>query len=84
MTIWKFPIRITEEFDISLPVGAKILHVGLDPNKDACLWVQHDCGSGTEEHTVFVVGTGNPVPDKAKTYIGSFVQTAFVWHVFTT
>lgn len=86
-TIWKHQFRITDEQTLQLPYGTKkVLHVGLDPNSNPCIWCETDLDKNnhlvSRPLTLFVVGTGNPVPEEAICYLGSFVQDFFVWHVY--
>ena len=36
----------------------------------------------TVERDIEIIGTGNPMPDGRRTFIGSAVIDPFVWHVF--
>jgi len=81
-TIYKYPIQITDRQIIELPNHSKIVHVGLDPEGNPCLWAEVDTDEyGFLELILFVVGTGRPTPP-ATTHLGSFVQGSFVWHVY--
>lgn len=82
MTIWKFPIAITDFTAITTPRGAKIIHVGLDPAGDPCAWAECEPGNGVEEIKLCVVGTGHTKPDGATVHIGSFTHGPFVWHIY--
>lgn len=35
-TIWKYPIPPTDTFEHTMPRGARVIHVGLDPNEQPC------------------------------------------------
>ncbi|WNM27531.1 hypothetical protein RN607_00595 [Demequina capsici] len=72
--VWKYPVM--NEFGvqadvISMPQGAKPLHVGWQADA-LCIWVEVDDAHGRPLVARFfeVVGTGQPVPT-AGTYIGS-------------
>ncbi len=82
-TIWKYPLSITDHQVIDIPGGCEPLHVGLDPVGVPCLWVKVDPERAPRGFHVYIVGTGNPMPDKALSHLGSFSQGVFVWHVFT-
>lgn len=92
-TIWKFPIKITDS-QVVVTRDAKIgrvIHAGLDPLGQPCIWCEVDTSyfdasesprGGVE---VFIVGTGNPSGWVARAeahHISSFIQGAFVWHVY--
>ena len=83
-TIWKFPLEITDRQDIKMPGEPKILSVGLDPKGVPCLWALVQPGNPEWRISVHIVGTGNPAENAVgQTFVGSFVQGPFVWHVFT-
>ena len=66
-----------------MPQVAEIIHVGLDPRGMPCVWALVDTNYSLTPTTIYVVGTGNPAPNDVSRHLGSFVQTPFVWHVFT-
>ena len=81
-TIYKYPIKITEAQEITMPQGAKVLHAGLDPQGTPCVWAMVDTRNEPEPMSILVYGTGNPMgytPDK---HVSSFTHGPFVWHVF--
>ena len=83
-TIHKYPIKITDRQEVTLPENAKIIHVGIDPRGLPCLWAEVDTFDyECSDRDIYVVGTGNPRDEEAKTHLGSFVQGPFVWHVYT-
>ena len=82
-TIWKFPFEIADRVKITVPAGAKVRHVGLDPNDDPCLWCQVYSDAPKEDLELFVVETGQTIPKEAIEFLGSFMCGPFVWHVFT-
>ena len=80
-TIYKYPIRITDDQEVEMLTGATPCHVGLDPQGQPCVWAAVDNTAPPEPVGVIVVGTGNPVPDVPCRYLGSFLQGPFVWYV---
>lgn len=80
-TIFKYPIEITNIQEVKLPVGFKVIHVGLDPNNTSCIWCEVDTNKELIRQTVYVVGTGHKLPPDAY-HVGSFLQRVFVWHVY--
>lgn len=81
-TVWKAVIKHTEDARIKLPLGAKLVHVGLDSNEDPCVWYQCDPQQVIKEERQFgIYGTGGMVPDCWE-YVGTFMEETFVWHVF--
>lgn len=82
--IYKYPIEITGHQIIKLPRAAVLLHVGLDPNGTPCLWAKINKNMPEEDKPIYIFGTGHVIPKELNIqHIGSFVQTPFVWHVFT-
>ena len=79
MTIWKYPFAIDDEFDLSLPFGARILMVEVQGG-GPCLWALVDAENAEEVRRFSIVGTGHPAP--ARGYIDTFQQPPFVWHLF--
>lgn len=91
--VWKFPIpfpcaTVEEQvFRLTLPKGAKLLHVDLQGGKPF-LWAAVKPGAETEERVFFVVGTGQDWPEPAE-HVGTFQMAGVVggppttvWHVF--
>jgi hypothetical protein len=89
-TIYKYPIKIVDQQTITSPQAyrtiitpPKIRHVGLDPQGQPCVWVEVDTDLAPHTWELFVVGTGNEIPDQAGLVsVGSFVAGPFVWHVY--
>lgn len=82
ITIWKHPLIITDEQVVRFPPGATLLHVGLDPQRTPCIWAKVTPETSSRPYRVYLVGTGNPMPDDVGEHLGSFVQGPFVWHAF--
>lgn len=66
---------------IPLPSGYKPVLVGLDRNRTACVWIEHDQSQPPVNSHWVVVGTGWGIPDGMQ-HVGSFVTDGFVWHVY--
>jgi len=80
-TVYKYPLVITDQSSIETSVGAKPLHVGLDPSGMPCIWCEVDPKARWCENTVYIVGTGNKIPAQTE-HFGSFVDGYVVWHVY--
>jgi len=76
MRILKYQIEST---CVMLPVGARVLHVGLQDGV-ACVWA---LVNPLEKHQNIhiVLGTGSEVPCDA-VHEGTWLQEGFVWHLF--
>ena len=91
-TIWKFPIEITDRQVVKIHGATlvKVIHVGLDPDGQACIWAEvvpeNVQRRGAERLVVYVFGTGNPINfehgESAALHVGSFNDDPFVWHVY--
>lgn len=81
-TIYKYPIQITDEQEISMPQGAEVIHAGLDPQGTPCVWAMVDTQNKPEPVSILVYGTGNPMTYTPDRHVSSFTQGPFVWHVF--
>jgi hypothetical protein len=84
ITVWKYPFPIQDSFALSLPTGARIVHVE-DQRGRACLWAMVDTSRPLDVRHFRVVGTGHEIPVTTTTvHIGSFQQQAglLVWHLF--
>lgn len=80
--IFKYPLEITDRQVIVLPIGVKPLSVQMQ-NGQMCLWAEVDTAADSTVRTIFVFGTGNPMPEEPGEYI-STVQDymGLVWHVY--
>lgn len=79
--IWKF-VFILDTTDISMPRGAKFLHVSLQAG-EPCLWAIVDPQADKVRRLIRVRGTGYEIPDgDSELHIGTFQQGPYVWHVF--
>lgn len=81
-TIFKYPIEITNRQIITSPLCSEIRHVGLDPSGQPCMWAEADFDLPPDPWTLYIIGTGHPIPNEATRHIGSFVQGPFVWHAY--
>ena len=84
ITIHKFILDHDDVQRITIQESAIPLHVGLDPNGTACIWFKVQTDQALIQRRVFMVGTGNPMPDLNLIHVGSFTEGHFVWHIFTS
>lgn len=84
LTIWKFPVPITDEFTLDIPRPATVLSFGLDPAGVPCVWCVVDPAEPKTECTFALLGTGNPDHDGVGLlpFVGSVTHGRFVWHLF--
>jgi hypothetical protein len=81
-TIYKYRLKIADTQQIQMPEYAEVIHMGLDPLGDPCLWARVNPEYPAALVDIFVVGTGCNVPERAKIYLGSIKQDQFMWHIF--
>ena len=73
---------MTDRQQIPMPIGARILSAA-NQNGLVCLWVLVDMESvALAERDIEIIGTGNPMSDGKRSFIGTVVAGPFVWHVF--
>ena len=85
-TIWKYPLEVTDEQDLKMPRGARLLHVGCQDGYQPVLWALVELSASLVARRILIFGTGYPIPDRGAViepaYVGTSVGTPFVWHVF--
>lgn len=82
--IWKFPLAVTDEVDILMPQGARVLCVDTQMEQPT-IWAMVDPDQPMTRRQFRIVGTGNPNAEMANwRYIGTIQQYlgGLVWHVF--
>lgn len=83
--IYKYPVPITDDFDLELPIRAKILHFG-DQSQSLYIWALIDPDAKTEIRHFRLAGTGHPIdePGGALDHVGCVVghKGMFVWNLF--
>lgn len=91
-TMYKYELMIVDDQEIVVPVGAIPRAVGVQGEallNRPYLWCEVDTRKEAKSKlTVFICGTGIPIPTKAKKYIGTFQlkmrSGTFVGHVYTS
>lgn len=84
MKIWKFSLDIIDQQTIAMPLDAKILTVQMQMG-GAQLWALcNENQTQTEDRSIAIYGTGNPMPEEPGEYIATFqgMGGALVWHAF--
>jgi hypothetical protein len=83
--IYKYPLNMGRPVTtLELPIGAKPLTVGKDPQGNFALWAIVDTKTDKREHfTVTLVGTGSICDERVDgDYISTIVTGAYVFHFF--
>ena len=82
--IWKFPLEITGEQNVTMPQNARIMSVQAQ-NRQLFLWVLCEVENVKVKRKIYIYGTGYEVKNSlAKKFIDT-VQAhkgQLVWHVF--
>ena len=81
MTIWKYPLQITDRQFVMLPEGARILTVQMQ-GKQLCLWAMMNPDALPKRREIQIIGTGHDVSDADGRYIATVQMQALVWHIF--
>lgn len=82
--IWKYPLPIIDNVEISLPKDSKILCVKTQKN-DLCLWaLVNPDENETESVKLRIAGTGHPIEEENLEYIDTVLmyEDNFVIHIF--
>lgn len=82
-TIYKYPLEIVDEQFIELPADAMIL-TAQNQNQVLCLWTILDTESPKVKRKIWIIGTGNPIPEHSLPldFIVTVQWGMFVWHIF--
>jgi hypothetical protein len=81
-TIYKYPIEITDEQTVSMPIGAQVLSAQMQGTQ-LCIWALVEVGNINCDRRVRIFGTGNTVKlDGNWKFVDSVQERIFVWHVF--
>lgn len=86
-TIWKYPIHVRDTVAIEMPKEAHFLPTVATARLEygehgLVVWAEVDPDQPTETRILYVVGTGNPMPEHPKQYLGTAIDGRFVWHVY--
>jgi len=86
MTVWKYPLRITDDQELRLPKGARVLTIQAQHDVP-CLWALVDSQeTETELWQLVMLGTGHQAPPDLAwfQYAASYQvqQGRLIFHVF--
>lgn len=89
-TVFKFPLKVSDDFDIILPAAHKIIAVQMQALKPF-MWAEVDTDTSMRPFIFAVVGTGHPIPD-GMTHVGTWQEPPFMswsgvgrprsWHLY--
>lgn len=84
--IYKYPVPITDAFELELPYGARIcLFATQEASLEPQLWIEHsatgDMRMVTRRFRLF--GTGHRIDNADRmAHVGSVIVEPFVWHLY--
>lgn len=83
-SIHKYPVPIVDDVEIELPVGAQVLTVQVQMDKPFIWALVSKDTVRTEMRQFRLIGTGHPIEDDAKRYVGTFQLHGgdLVFHLF--
>ena len=79
--IYKYPIQLTRQTEVEMPIIRSLLKVGFDPQDTLSVWALVDPEGPTEKVQFRVFDTGHEVPDRWA-YLSSFQRDWYMGHVF--
>ena len=87
-TVWKFPLEtgvgsigLYGERKIEAPFGVEFIHVDHQEGQ-LCLWGLVADQNKMQSVTVYITGTGTPMPNLCLDHIGSSYHAPYIWHVW--
>lgn len=81
MTVWKFTLAMEEKQGVSMPQGAKILHLA-EQHGELCLWALVDPDAAQEVREFVIAGTGHTSPTDGHVGTALMKGGEYVWHLF--
>jgi hypothetical protein len=85
--VFKYPLQVTNVQNIALPLGAIIL-TAMEQCGTLCIWAEIDTEmvkqNQNEYRTIYVIGTGHPMPDIELKYINSVSMNHgnLIFHIY--
>ena len=79
--IFKYELNGVDRQVVEMPAGAIVLSVA-NHRGNICLWAKVDTERPYSRRVFDIIGTGNPIADASRQFLGSVVIDPFVWHVF--
>lgn len=88
-SIYRQDLKVTEVQTVTAPDLRRILNVSSERGRPE-VWFEVDTALPPRTLTLWIVGTGNPIPaevtnGRESTYVGLFITSggAFVWHLYS-
>ena len=83
VTVWKYPLEITDYQALSVPRGALPLCVQTQSDRPR-LWMRLNPSAPQKQMDIFIHGTGHELESPSAKYLGTFQmgEEELVFHVF--
>jgi hypothetical protein len=83
ITVFKYPVKVSDEFDLALPADAHILTVQVQ-HGTPCMWALVDTEKPLETRHFRLAGTGHPIAQDISRYLGTFQVDGgnLIFHLF--
>jgi hypothetical protein len=83
ITIWKYPLTITDDQIVTMPEKSQILSVGLQ-NDAICLWALVNTNNDPTERHIYMFETGQPLEYiSLLQFAGTLILHNIVLHVYS-
>ena len=80
--VWKYKLRSADRQTVTMPAAAEILQVD-DQFSELVMWALVDRDAqNTVSRDIEIFGTGHPMDEAIRIYIGTVLIGSLVWHVF--
>jgi len=70
-SIWKFPVETTDNQEIRMPAGAKILSIQTQSNSP-CICAEVDTNAPKESRFIDIYSTKDTLPNNPGQYLGTY------------
>ena len=81
LTIWKFPLDITDKQMVEMPRGARLLCVQMQYSTP-CIWALVSPDGERQTRRIITRCTGHRIDEEVGDYIGTYQTGPLVFHVF--
>lgn len=81
LRVYKYELEIVQEQRITMPSGARILHMGMQ-HSSAMMWAEVHWDNEPEVRTFYCHGTGHDIPEDGRKWVGTVPMGSFVWHFY--
>lgn len=84
-TIWKYPVKATDRFEVMMPPGAKFLSVQIQDGLPQMWWMIDDEMPAVVTRVLRIIGTGHPIRQVNRlTFYATFQMQngELVFHLF--